>query len=232
MSSRPHVLFVLTSHAKLPNGNPIGWYLPEFAHPYDALVDHADITIASPQGGVAPLDLSSVEAFKDKSSTEFFQNKKELWEKTRRLDEFLGKAAEFDAIFYVGGHGPMFDLASSPVSIQLILEFYEAKKIVSAVCHGPAAFINVVLPSGEHLLAGQSVTAFSDSEEEASGLAPQMPFSLQQKLNEASGGKFEKAEDWKERVVVARGGKLITGQNPASASAVGKAILEALGGKA
>jgi len=227
----PKVLFVLTSHDQMGNtGNPTGWYLPEFAHPYDVLKDYADITIASPKGGAAPLDPSSVDASKDdKLSVNFLKNNEALWKNTEKLDKFLGHAGEYEAIFFVGGHGPMFDLATDETSHKLINEFYTQNKIVSAVCHGPAALAQVKLSSGGYLLDGQPVTGFSNTEEDAVGLTSAMPFKLEDALNKASGGKFEKAgQDWGEKVVVARNGKLITGQNPASASGVGKAIYDAI----
>jgi len=233
MVSQPKVLFVLTSHKELGStGKPTGWYLPEFAHPYDVLAPHASITVASPAGGEAPLDPSSIEASKeDTISVKFLKEKESLWKNTQKLESFLGHAGEYEAIFFVGGHGPMFDLATSPTSHTLINEFYAHNKVISAVCHGPAALAYVKLPSGEYLLAGQPTTGFSNSEEDAVGLTAAMPFSLEDQLNVASGGKFEQAENWGERVVVGRGGKLVTGQNPASASGVGKAILAAISQK-
>lgn len=126
----------------------------------------------------------------------------------------------------------MFDLATDGTSHKLINEFYEHGKVVSAVCHGPAAFVNVKLASGEHLLAGQSVTGFSNTEEDTAGVTKYMPFKLEDALNEASGGKFVKAkEDWGPKVVTGHGGRLITGQNPASAGPVGQAIYNAVFGE-
>jgi len=229
----PKVLFVLTSHDKMGNtGNPTGWYLPEFAHPYEVLAPHTEITIASPLGGAAPLDPSSVEAFKsDAVSVKFLKDRESLWKNTEKLSSFLGMAGEFEAIFFVGGHGPMFDLATDETSHKLLNEFYTHNKIISAVCHGPAALTHVKLPSGGYLLDGQPVTGFSNTEEDAVGLSSAMPFSLEDKLNEATGGKFEKAkEDWSSHVVVARGGRLITGQNPASAGPLGEKVYEAIFG--
>jgi len=214
-------------------GKPTGWYLPEFAHPYDVLKDHVKITIASPAGGEAPLDPSSVEASKDdKISVNFLKNSEPLWKTTEKLETFLGRAGEFEAIFFVGGHGPMFDLATDETSHKLINEFYTKNKIVSAVCHGPAALTHVKLASGGYLLDGQPVTGFSNSEEDAVGLTSAMPFKLEDALNKASGGKYVKAsEDWGKKVVVARDGRLITGQNPASAAGVGQAIYDAIFGE-
>ncbi|MCJ1358477.1 MAG: hypothetical protein MMC33_008477 [Icmadophila ericetorum] len=228
--SKPKVLFVLTSHNKLGNlDKPTGWYLPEMAHPYHVLAPHAQITVASPSGGEAPLDPSSIEAFKEeKQSTDFLNTKQELWKTTEKLSDV--KASDYDAIFYVGGHGPMFDLSGDKLSQKLIADAYESGKIVAAVCHGPAAFVNVTLSSGKHLLEGVPVTGFSNEEEEQAGLTDAMPFLLETELDKASGGKYEKAGDaWGPKVVSGgEGGRVITGQNPASATGIGEAILAAL----
>jgi len=225
------VLFVLSSHSKLGDtGKPTGWYLPEFAHPYNVLAPHAEVTVASPAGGEAPLDPSSVEAFKDdKASQEFLKSKSDLWKNTEKLSDFKGKASEYDAIFFVGGHGPMFDLVTDKTSQDLIREFYESEKIIAAVCHGPAALVNVKLTNGSYLIANQSVTGFSNVEEDQAGLTSSMPFLLETDLNKNSGGKFEKAKDpWGPHVVSALGGRLLTGQNPASATPLGEAIRDAI----
>lgn len=124
----------------------------------------------------------------------------------------------------------MFDLATDETSHKLINEFYTHNKIISAVCHGPAAIAHVKLTDGSYLVAGQPVTGFSNSEEDAVGLSKAMPFMLETQLNEASGGKFVKASDWQQKVAVGRGGRLITGQNPASAGPVGQAIYDAIFG--
>jgi putative intracellular protease/amidase len=231
---QPKVLFVLTSHSKLGDtGKPTGWYLPEFAHPYEVLAPHTEITIASPAGGEAPLDPNSVEASKeDTVSIKFLKEREPLWKKTEKLEKFLGHAKEYEAIFFVGGHGPMFDLASDPISHKLINEFYTDNKIVSAVCHGPAALTHVKLSSGGYLLDGQPVTGFSNVEEDTVQMTAAMPFSLEDELNKASGGKYSKAkEPWGKHVVVGREGRLITGQNPASAGPVGQAIYDAIFGE-
>ncbi|KAG9232696.1 putative chaperone protein HSP31 [Amylocarpus encephaloides] len=229
----PKVLFVLSSHDKMGNlDKPTGWYLPEFAHPYEALSGTVDITIASPKGGAAPLDPSSIEASKDDVvSQKFLKEKEILWKNTEKLSSFLGKAKDYEALFFVGGHGPMFDLATDETSHKLINEFYSHGKIISAVCHGPAALTHVKIPGGGYLLDGQAVTGFSNSEEIAVGLMDAMPFSLEDKLNEATGGRYVKADDWAAKVVVARDGQLITGQNPASAGPLGIAIKDAIFGE-
>ncbi|KAK1067062.1 hypothetical protein LTR33_011441 [Friedmanniomyces endolithicus] len=226
----PKVLIVLSSHDKLGDtGKKTGWYLPEFAHPYYKLEGKADLTIASPKGGAAPLDESSVEAAKDDESTKFLREKESLWKDTEKLSSFLGKADQFDAVFYVWGHGPMFDLAVDKDSQQLIKEFYEAGKIVSAVCHGPIVFANVKLSDGSYLVKDQQMTGFTNEEEEQAGLTKVLPFLLETKVKD-NGAKFTKTDPWGAYVV--KGGKnekMITGQNPASAAPIGEALVAALG---
>lgn len=192
-----------------------------------------EIDVASPKGGIAPLDPSSVETFKeDTESVEFYEKKKEIWENTKRLEEFKGKAAQFDAIFYPGGHGPMFDLVNDETSIKLIEEFYKAGKPIAAVCHGPAAFVNVKI-DGKPILEGREVTGFSNAEEDAVVITTATPFILEDEIVRA-GAKYVKSDQpWSEKVVVDKqnitGQLIITGQNPASAKAVGKAIKKAIG---
>ncbi|KAH0605951.1 uncharacterized protein H6S33_004408 [Morchella sextelata] len=229
-SSKPKVLFVLTSHNKLGDtGKPTGWFLPEMAHPYHVLKPHVSITVASPAGGEAPLDQGSVEAFKnDEISTDFLKNEETAYKDTQKLSAFIGHASEFDAIFFIGGYGPMFDLPNDEISKSLTAEFYEAGKIVAAVCHGPAALLNVKLSNGEYLVQDQPVTAFSNAEEDSVDLSKHMPFMLETELINR-GAKYEKAaEPWSEKVCIGRGGRLITGQNPASAGALGEEIKKAL----
>jgi putative intracellular protease/amidase len=229
MSSKPSILFILTSHNKLGSlDKPTGWYLPELAHPYTVLRNKSSITVASPKGGEAPLDPASIDAAKDDDvSVQFLNNDQAVWKTTSKLSDYIGKARDFDAIFYVGGHGPMFDLVDDATSQQLIREFWEEGKIVSAVCHAPAVFYNVKLSDGTLLVAGKEVTAFTNAEEEQAGLTDALPFLPEDALGKASGGKFVKAsEPWGVKVAVS--GRLITGQNPASASAVGEEIAKAL----
>ncbi|KAL6849086.1 hypothetical protein ACO1O0_008616 [Amphichorda felina] len=225
----PKILIVLTSADKIESINrPTGWFLPELAHPYDVLAPKAELVIASPKGGVAPLDPGSVEMSKnDESSVNFLNTKKAVWENTRPIKEFLGRAGEFDAVFYPGGHGPMFDLATDAQSIQLIQEFYAAGKLVSAVCHGPIVLGRVTLPDGTPLVKSKTVTGFTNEEEDQMQLSSAMPFLLEDVLIKA-GANFVKADEpWGVKVVT--DGKLITGQNPASAKGVAEAIAKALG---
>lgn len=163
----------------------------------------------------------------DASSMAFYEQHKDLWENTVPLKTFLGRASEFDAIFYPGGHGPMFDLVTDKDSIALINEFWDAGKIVSAVCHGPIAFANVKDKNGEFRLKGKKATVFTDEEEGMAQMAKLMPFQPETKLRE-TGCEFVKgSEAWASNVVV--DGKLITGQNPNSAQGVGEALAKALG---
>ena len=138
----------------------------------------------------------------------------------------MPRASEFDAIFYPGGHGPMFDLADDKDSIAIAADVFSRGKPVAAVCHGPASILNIKSPAGESILKGRKVTGFSDSEEDAVKLTEVMPFSLEKRLGEKSEGGFEKAQDWGEKVIV--DGQVITGQNPASAKGVGEALAKAL----
>ncbi|KAG4432901.1 hypothetical protein IFR05_011619 [Cadophora sp. M221] len=231
MAPRPKLLFVLTSHDTLPaKGIKTGFYLPELVHPYNALIPYVDIVMASPKGGEAPVDPYSVEDTKnDVACVEFWENKQDVWKKTEKLEHFLGRATEFDGIFYVGGHGPMFDLAADLISHALIREFYESNKIVSAVCHGPAALVNVKLSDGSYLVAGSTVTGFSNAEEDAYDNTSAMPFLLETELKNHQAIYVKADQPFGVKTVVSgKNGKLITGQNPPSAGVIGDVLLEAL----
>ncbi|OTA80292.1 hypothetical protein M434DRAFT_381208 [Hypoxylon sp. CO27-5] len=227
----PKVLVVLSSHNFIESANrPTGWYLPEFAHPYTVLAAKGvSIETASPKGGLAPLDQRSIQNFKnDAAASSFFETRSALWEHTAPISSYLGRASEFAALFYPGGYAPMFDIATDADSIALVGEFVAAGKVVAAVCHGTAAFVNVVLPGGKHLLDGKEVTAYSNAEEEAVGMTRHMPFLLEDRIGEV-GATYKKAEPNQPFVVVDGGGKLITGQNPWSSVGVGEAIAKAIG---
>ncbi|OJD11781.1 hypothetical protein ACJ73_09469 [Blastomyces percursus] len=228
----PKILVVLTSQDKIPaTGKPTGWYLPELAHPYNVLKGKAELVLASPKGGLAPLDPASVEAFaNDAVASAFVKEKEPIWRNTVKLSEV--KASDFDAIFYVGGHGPLFDLYEDQDSLRLIKEFAESKKIVSAVCHAPAVFLKATA-GGKPIVEDAQVTGFSNAEEDQINMSQHLPYLLETELKKVD-GKYVKADaPWGEKVVVdkvgATGAPLITGQNPASAGAVGKEILKALG---
>jgi putative intracellular protease/amidase len=173
------------------------------------------------------LDPSSIDAAKDdKEATEFLHTKDALWANTIPLSSVIDKASEFAAVYFVGGHGPMFDLAKSSESAQLVKNFDAAGKVVAAVCHGPAALTH---PDLADFLKGENVTGFSNSEENAVEMSDKVPFLLEDRLKEM-GTKYSKGDDWSDYVVVSKGGRLVTGQNPASAAGVAKKVLEKVQG--
>lgn len=222
------VLIVLTSHEDLGNtGKKTGFWLEEFAAPYYALRDAgAELTIASPKGGQPPLDPKSSDPSAQTDATRRFESdaaaRTEL-ANTKRLADV--DASAFDAVFYPGGHGPLWDLAEDPVSIALIEKTIAAGKPVAAVCHAPAVLRHVKGADGKPLVAGKSVTGFSNDEEAAVDLTKVVPFLVEDMLK-AEGGRYTKAADWQPHVVT--DGLLITGQNPASSEPVAEALLAAL----
>eukprot|EP01111_Echinosteliopsis_oligospora_P002635 TRINITY_DN13974_c0_g1_i1.p1 TRINITY_DN13974_c0_g1~~TRINITY_DN13974_c0_g1_i1.p1 ORF type:complete len:229 (-),score=76.05 TRINITY_DN13974_c0_g1_i1:39-725(-) len=221
------ILFILTSHSVLGDtGKPTGWYAPEAIHPF-YVFKHAgyDITWASPAGGEAPLDPGSVEQFKNDKEVTKFLAEESGWKHTTKLSEFVGKSGDFAAVFYPGGHGPVFDLPFDDSSKKIAAEFYEAGKPTAAVCHGPAVFINVKLSNGDLLVKGKKMTGFTNTEEEAVGLTKAVPYLLEDRLKEL-GASFERSPNWQSKVVV--DGNLVTGQNPASSSALAEAIVSQL----
>ncbi|KAH8800363.1 ThiJ/PfpI family protein [Xylogone sp. PMI_703] len=230
-TSKPSVLVVLTSVGKNRiTGDAIGWFLPEFAHAYDVFAQHMNIVVASPAGGEAPLDKRSIQIFQDHSSVAFLKDHEDLWMNTARLSDFVGKSRDFEALFFVGGHGPMFDIVDDEDSIHLIQEFAEKNKVLGAVCHGPVAFLKARLSDGSPLIKDCEVTGFSNSEEDALGHTHAMPFLVETELNKISEGKYIKAEKhFDEKIAIARNGKLVTGQNPASTKGVAEAMVKALG---
>jgi putative intracellular protease/amidase len=220
-----NILMVLTSHDELGNtGKKTGFWIEEFAAPYYKLKDNgATITIASPKGGQPPVDPKSAEPGAQTEATKRFDKDKELQEElanTKKLDEVI--ADQFDAVFYPGGHGPLWDLTNNARSIQLIEDFLVAGKPVAAVCHAPAVLLNVKLQNKENLVKGKRVTGFTNSEEAAVNLSDVVPFLLEDELR-ARGALYSKKEDWASYVV--KDGLLITGQNPASSEAAADELL-------
>jgi putative intracellular protease/amidase len=219
------VLMVLTSHSELGNtGKKTGFWVEEFAAPYYTLKDAgAEITLASPKGGQPPIDPKSAEPSAQTEATKRFDKDAELQKllaNTKRLSEV--KATDFDAVFFPGGHGPLWDLTKDPDSIKLIQEFWSAKKPVAAVCHAPSVLLNVKDENGEPLVKGKKVTGFTNTEEEAVQLTKVVPFLLEDELKN-KGGQYSKKEDWASYVV--KDGLLITGQNPASSEEAAKELL-------
>ncbi|MHA6247734.1 type 1 glutamine amidotransferase domain-containing protein [Pontibacter sp. CAU 1760] len=222
------VLFVLTSHDKLGDtGHKTGFWVEEFAAPYYVLADAGvDITLASPKGGMPPIDPSSEAPDAQTEATERYYKDESLQHKlskTVKLAEV--KAEEYDAVFYPGGHGPLWDLASSQDSVKLIEAFAKQEKPIAAVCHAPAVFADVKNENGAPFVKGKNVTGFTNTEEEAVNLTDVVPFLVEDKLKEL-GGHYSKEGDWQPHVV--RDGLLITGQNPASSEGAAKELLKLL----
>ncbi|GAB3527409.1 type 1 glutamine amidotransferase domain-containing protein [Pontibacter brevis] len=220
------VLFVLTSHDRLGDtGHKTGFWVEEFAAPYYVLSDAGvDITLASPAGGLPPIDPSSEAPGAQTEATKRYYDDNQLQEKlsqTVKLSEV--KADDYDAVFYPGGHGPLWDLTNSEDSIRLIERFAQQKKPIAAVCHAPAVLAKVKGPDGEPLVKGKNVTGFTNTEEEAVKLTEVVPFLLEDKLKEL-GGHYSKVEDWQPHIV--RDGILITGQNPASSEGAAEELLK------
>lgn len=222
------ILMVLTSHDEMGDtGKKTGFWLEEFAAPYYVFKDAgADITLASPKGGQAPIDPTSDADDAQTDDTRRFQRddtaQKHL-ASTRRLSEI--KAEGFDAIFYPGGHGPLWDLSEDADSKRLIEAFASTDRPVGAVCHAPAVFRHTISADGKPLVAGRRVTGFTNSEEEAVGLTEVVPFLVEDMLK-ANGGRYEKGADWSSFVLC--DGKLVTGQNPASSAEAAKQLLTLL----
>lgn len=219
---------VLTSHSDLGNtGKKTGFWVEEFATPYYTLKDAgAQIVIASPNGGQPPIDPSSTEPASQTEATRRFDTDKvlqDLLARSKKLSEI--DAADFDAVFYPGGHGPLWDLTKDKDSIKLIQDFWISKKPVATVCHAPSVLLNVMDGENNHLLKGKKVTGFTNTEEEAVGLTNIVPFLLEDELK-SKGGIYSKKEDWASYMV--KDGLLITGQNPASSKAVADQLLATL----
>jgi putative intracellular protease/amidase len=226
------ILMILTSHDQLGNtGKKTGFWLEEFAAPYYVFKDGGvDITVASPKGGQPPLDPKSDEpGFQTDATNRFKQDPaaQQVLAASHRLADMSEK--NFDAIFYPGGHGPMWDLVDDKNSIALIETTYAAGKPVVAVCHAPGVLRNVKGPDGQPLVKGKQVTGFTNTEEEAVQLTNIVPFLVEDSLKQA-GGHFSKGPDWQSYVLV--DGNLITGQNPASSTAAAEKLLQLLQKKA
>ena len=224
-----NILMVLTSHDALGDtGHKTGFWLEEFAAPYYIFRDAgAVVTLASPKGGQPPVDPKSVAEDAQTADTRRFDadpDAQQALAHTVRLAEV--QAGSHDALFYAGGHGPLWDLAEDLDSRRLIEAFSAAGRPLAAVCHGPAVFRHVHGPDGRPLVEGLRVTGFSNSEEAASGLTDVVPFALEDMLK-ANGGLYEKAADFAPMAVI--DGVLVTGQNPASSAVTARGLLGLLG---
>lgn len=223
------ILVVLTSHDQLGDtGEKTGFWLEELAAPYYAFLDAgAELTLASPKGGQPPLDPKSNEPGSQTEATRRFEadaKASAALANTRKLSDV--SLADFDAVFYPGGHGPLWDLAEDSASIALIENAIQAGKPVGAVCHAPAVLRHVKGTDGKPLVSGKAVTGFTNTEEEAVGLTKVVPFLVEDMLK-ANGGRYSKGDDWQSHVEV--DGLLVTGQNPGSSEAAARALLKVLG---
>ena len=223
-----NILMVLTSHDQLGDtGKKTGFWLEEFAAPYYVFKDAgAQITLVSPKGGQPPLDPKSDAADAQTESTKRFKADADA-QKTLATTGKLAdvKADDYDAVFYPGGHGPLWDLAEDADSLKLIETMLKADKTVAAVCHAPGVLWRAKGADGASVVKGKKVTGFTNTEEEASGLTKVVPFLVQDKLTE-NGGQYSKAGDWQPYVLT--DGALITGQNPASSEPAARAVLARL----
>ena len=221
------ILMVLTSHDRLGNtGRKTGFWLEEFAAPYFVFRDAGvELTLASPKGGQPPIDpKSDLPENQTPAMTRFKRDpeaQKQLSQTVKLSDV---KSEDFDSIFYVGGHGPMWDLVDNPDSIALIESFYNSSKPVAAVCHAPGVFHRVMY-RGEPLVKGKRVTGFTNGEEAAVNLTHVVPFLVEDELKRV-GGLYEKRGNWAPFAIV--DGRIVTGQNPASSTAAARALIELL----
>lgn len=222
------ILLVLTSHDQLGDtGKKTGFWLEELAAPYYALKDAgAEIVLASPKGGQPPLDPKSDDPDAQTDDTRRFKADSEAQAALASTVVLSSvKAEDFDAVFYPGGHGPLWDLANDADSIALIEAFAKADKPTGFVCHAPGVLKSVNGPDGKPLVNGRKVTGFTNSEEEAVGLTDVVPFLVENVLT-ANGGDYSKGPDWGSYVLT--DGKLVTGQNPGSSHAAAEALLKLL----
>lgn len=222
------ILMVLTSHDQLGDtGNKTGFWLEEFAAPYYVFKDAgAEITLASPKGGQPPLDPSSDSDDAQTDATKRFKADEAAQKDLANTTVLADRVAEgYDAIFYPGGHGPLWDLAEDNDSKALIEAFAAHDRPIGAVCHAPAVFKHTKAADGKPLVSGKTVTGFTNTEEEGVGLTDVVPFLVEDMLK-ANGGNYQKGDDWASFVVT--DGKLVTGQNPASSEEAARKLLELL----
>ncbi len=225
MNSLIKVLVVVTSHGQLgTTGKPTGYYLSEVAHPYEKFIEAGiEVDIASPKGGEAPLDPNSKNE-QDPVIKKLLADKNFNSKLKNTLKLASADLSQYRAIMFAGGHGTMWDFPEGQIP-DAIRKVYENNGVVAAICHGPASLVNAKLSDGTYLVAGKKVTGFSNAEEEAAKLTNVMPFLLETALVDRK-AIYEKSPLWKEKVVI--DGRLVTGQNPASAAGVGEAIVKIL----
>ncbi|MUL36325.1 type 1 glutamine amidotransferase domain-containing protein [Gloeocapsopsis dulcis] len=216
------ILIVVTSHEELGNtGKKTGFYLSEATHPYDVFSRAGyEVDFVSPKGGKAPMDGVKLE---DPLNKAFLDDPEKVKQVENTLQPSQIEANQYDAIFYAGGHGTMWDFPNNEELAQIAANIYEQGGVVGAVCHGPAGLVNIKLANGEYLIKGKTVSGFTNEEEAAVELTEAVPFLLESKLKE-QGAEFTKAANFEPHVV--KSDRLVTGQNPASAASVAEQMLE------
>lgn len=219
-------LLVVTSHSAIPGSNEkTGYYLPEVTHPYLALISKGfKVDIASPSGGEAPMDPKSND-LSDPENKLFMETKAYAGQLKNTLKLSQVKSQTYSAIIFAGGHGTMWDFPDNKDIQRIASAIYDRGGVVAAVCHGPAALVNVKAANGQYLVSGKAITSFTNEEESEAKMTEHMPFLLENKLVER-GAKFEKAPNWQEKVVVSQ--RVVTGQNPASAKQLGEEVAKLL----
>lgn len=216
------VLMVVTSNDRLGNSGKTGWHLSEVSHVYYPLKEAGfTIDFASPKGGKAPLDIGSLKL--DDSLNKHFVDEFKIKDSIETMNIYEADPKVYQVIYFAGGHGTMWDFPDDEEIQRITKDIYENNGIVSAVCHGPSALVNVKLSDDSYLVDGKEVNSFTNNEERETGKDDVVPFLLESKLRER-GAKFLSADNWQKEVVVCD--RLITGQNPASAAGVGEAIVD------
>lgn len=220
MSDNKNILMIVTNHDQIDAEHPTGLWFEEFAVPYQLFREKGYVvTVASPKGGQTPIDPRSLP---DTEQAEAHAEALQALKETQPLSSV--NAENYDAVFFPGGHGTMYDLPSPEIG-RIVSQFADAEKVVAAVCHGPAALVEAKNSDGTPLVQGRKVTGFTNAEEQAVELDKLMPFLLESRLREL-GAEFDAASNWSDHVIV--DGMLITGQNPQSSGSAAKAVIEAL----
>ncbi len=225
-SDARRAIIVVTNHGQLGStGKDTGYFLKEVAHPHKALTEAGyEVDFVSPKGGAAPMDPSSRD-LNDEVNKAFVEDETLMAALQNTHAPEAIDSSDYDAIFYAGGHGTMWDLPDADALAQLAVAIYETGGAIGAVCHGPAGLLNIKLSNGKHLVDGKRIASFTDDEEKAVGLDDVMPFLLESELK-ARGAIHSKADNFKPHVVV--DGRLVTGQNPPSAKGASEALVEVL----
>lgn len=221
MNTLQSILMVVTSFSEMAGQEPTGIWLEEFAVPYQIFTEEGyEVTVASIQGGQAPVDPRSAP---DAAQAGAWKNAVDALKDTQAITDI--QVSQYAAVFMPGGHGTMFDFPDNPDLQRVLNGFAAQNKIIAAMCHGPAALVGVTLPDGSPLVAGKTLTSFTNAEESAAGFTEKMPFLLETRLRDL-GARFVVQENWSDHVEI--DGRLITGQNPQSSESAARALLKVL----